>query len=58
MNILRRLELPLLSQAKYECLSKKRMRFQDSLNPDVLLSVFFSGKKATAVAVVFPCYKL
>lgn len=44
MNILHRLKPSLLSQAKYECLSKKRMRFQDSLNPDVLLSVFSQAK--------------
>ena len=45
MNILRKLALSLLNQAKYGRLSKKRMRFKASLNPDVLLDVLISGKK-------------
>lgn len=45
MNVLRKSALSLLNQAKYGRLSKKRMRFKASLNPDVLLSVLISGEK-------------
>ncbi len=45
MNVLRKSALSLLNQAKYGRLSKKRMRFKASLNPDVLLSVLLSGEK-------------
>ena len=45
MNILRKTALSLLNQAKYGRLSKKRMRFKASLNPDVLLAVLLSRKK-------------
>ena len=45
MNILRKLALSLLNQAKYGRLSKKRMRFKASLDPEVLLAVLLSGKK-------------
>ena len=45
MNILRKSALSLLNQAKYGRLSKKRLRFKASLNPDVLLSVLLSDKK-------------
>ena len=45
MNILRKLALSLLNQAKYGRLSKKRMRFKASLNPEVLLAVLLAGKK-------------
>lgn len=45
MNILRKFSLSLLNQAKYGRLSKKRIRFKASLNPDVLLSVLLSCKK-------------
>ena len=45
MNILRKLALSLLNQAKYGRLSKKRMRFKASLNPEVLLSILFAAKK-------------
>ena len=45
LNILRKTALSLLNQAKYGRLSKKRMRFKASLNPDVLLSVLFAHKK-------------
>ena len=44
LNILRKSALSLLSQDKYGRLSKKRMRFKASLNPDVLLTVLFAGK--------------
>ena len=45
LNILRKTALSLLNQAKYGRLSKKRMRFKASLNPDVLLSVLFAHNK-------------
>ena len=45
MNILRKMALSLLNQAKYGRLSKKRMRFKASLNPEVLLSVLLGCKK-------------
>lgn len=45
MNILRKSALSLLNQAKYGRLSKKRIRFKASLNPDVLLAVLLSRKK-------------
>ena len=45
LNILRKSALSLLNQAKYGRLSKKRMRFKASLNPDVLLSILSSAKK-------------
>lgn len=45
LNILRKTALSLLNQAKYGRLSKKRMRFKASLNPDVLLSVLFARIK-------------
>lgn len=45
MNVLRKTALSLLNQAKYGHLSKKKMMFKASLNPDVLLSVLLAGKK-------------
>lgn len=45
MNVLRKTALSLLNQAKYGRLSKKKMMFKASLNPDVLLSVLLAGKK-------------
>ena len=45
MNILRKTALSLLHQAKYGRLSKKRMRFKASLNPEVLFAVLLSRKK-------------
>ena len=45
MNVLRKTALSLLNKAKYGRLSKKRMMFKASLNPEVLLSVLLSLKK-------------
>lgn len=45
MNVLRKTALSLLNQAKYGRLSKKKMMFKASLNPDVLLSVLLACKK-------------
>lgn len=45
MNVLRKTALSLLNQAKYGRLSKKRMMFKASLNPEVLLSILLCGKK-------------
>ncbi len=45
MNILRKMALSLLNQAKCARLSKNRMRFKAALNPDVLLSILLAGKK-------------
>ena len=45
MNILRKTALSLLNKAKYGRLSKKRMRFKASLNPEVLFAVLLSRKK-------------
>lgn len=45
MNVLRKTALSLLNKAKYGRLSKKRLMFKASLNPDVLLSVLLSLKK-------------
>ena len=45
MNVLRKTALSLLNQAKYKRLSKKKMMFKASLNPEVLLSVLLAGKK-------------
>ena len=45
MNLLRKTALSLLNQAKYGRLSKKRMRFKASLNPEVLFAVLLSRKK-------------
>ena len=45
MNVLRKTALSLLNQAKYGRLSKKKMMFKASLNPDVLLSVLLADKK-------------
>ena len=45
MNVLRKTALSLLNQAKHGRLSKKKMMFKASLNPEVLLSVLLTGKK-------------
>lgn len=45
MNVLRKLALSLLNQAKYGRLSKSKMRFKAALNPDVLLRILLSRKK-------------
>ena len=45
MNVLRKTALSLLNKAKQNRLSKKKMMFKAALNPDVLLSVLFHGKK-------------
>ena len=45
MNVLRKTALSLLNQAKRGRLSKKKMMFKASLNPDVLLSVLLAGEK-------------
>lgn len=45
MNVLRKTALSLLNQAKYGRLSKKKMMFKASLNPEVLLSILLAGKK-------------
>ena len=45
MNILRKMSLSLLNQAKDGRLSKKRLMFKASLNPDVLLAILLGCKK-------------
>jgi predicted transposase YbfD/YdcC len=45
MNVLRKTALSLLNKAKYGRLSKQRMMFKASLNPEVLLSVLLAAKK-------------
>lgn len=45
MNVLRKMALSLLNQAKRGRLSKRKMMFKASLNPEVLLSVLLAGKK-------------
>lgn len=42
MNILRKIALSLLNQAKYGRLSKKKLMFKAALNPDILLDILFS----------------
>ena len=41
MNILRKMSLALLNQAKYGRLSKKKMMFKAALNPQILLNILF-----------------
>ena len=45
MNVLRKIALALLTKAKYGRLSKRKMMFKASLNPEVLLKILlaFSG---------------
>ena len=45
MNVLRKCALSLLNQAKYARLSKKKMMFKASLNPQVLFDILFPPKK-------------
>lgn len=45
MNVLRKTALSLLNQAKHGRLSKRKMMFKASLNPDVLLSVLLAGEE-------------
>lgn len=45
LNVSRKTALSLLNKVKYGRLSKKRMMFKDSLNPDVLPSVLLAYKK-------------
>ena len=45
MNILRKVALALLNQAKYGRISKKKMMFKAALNPQVLLLILFPHKK-------------
>lgn len=45
MNVLRKTALSLLNQAKHGHLSKRKMMFKASLNPDVLLSVLLAGEE-------------
>lgn len=44
MNILRKLALTLVNEAKFGRLSKKKMMFKAALNPAVLLSILFPKK--------------
>ena len=44
MNILRKLALTLVNEAKFGRLSKKKMMFKAALNPVVLLSILFPKK--------------
>ena len=45
MNILRKMALSLLNQAKYGRLSKNKMRFKAALDPDVLLNILLAHGK-------------
>lgn len=45
MNVLRKLALALVTQARYARLSKRKMMFKAALNPEVLLNILFSYKK-------------
>lgn len=45
MNILRKMALALVNQAKYGRISKKRMMFKAALNPQILLHILFPAKK-------------
>lgn len=45
MNVLRKMALALLNQAKYGRLSKKKMMFKAALNPQVLLDILFLQQK-------------
>lgn len=45
MNILRKIALSLVNQAKSGRISKKKMMFKAALNPDVLLNILFNLKK-------------
>ena len=45
MNILRKIALSLVNQAKNGRISKKKMMFKAALNPDVLLNILFNLKK-------------
>ena len=45
MNILRKMALALVNQAKYGRLSKKKMMFKAALNPQVLLDILFPSLK-------------
>lgn len=42
LNVLRKIAISLLSKAKYGRLSKKKMMFKASLNPEVLLNILLS----------------
>jgi hypothetical protein len=45
MNVLRKIALALLTKSKYGRLSKRKMMFKASLNPEILLRILlaFSG---------------
>lgn len=45
MNILRKMALSLINQAKSGRISKKKLMFKAALNPDVLLNILFNSKK-------------
>ena len=42
LNVLRKTALSLLSKARYGRLSKKKLMFKASLNPDILLNILLS----------------
>ena len=45
MSILRKTALSLLNQAKSGRISKKKLMFRASLNPELLLNILFQSKK-------------
>ncbi len=45
LNVLRKKALTLLHQARYNRMSKKRMRYKAALNPNTLLSILFGLQK-------------
>lgn len=45
LNVLRKISLALVNQAKYGRLSKKRMMFKAALDPNILLAILFPVKK-------------
>ena len=44
MNILRKTALSLINQVKSGRISKKKIMFKATLNPDVLLNILFNSK--------------